>query len=205
MRWPIVVGIAAAVGGGAWFALRARSGAETAPSSKPGSNESYAPLSVLLDTAAIAAPSSPTLLVGSGEGARSEPAAAGEATPALPTPPALPIPSERTKSKEPSQAFASQQRDPVWAPATEREIKKRFQAVRGGTLQAAECRHDVCQLLIEGTSDDLATAQAWLETPRGLRGFARSVLLAGPPAGAEPPAPGTTATAVLTVYASFDR
>jgi hypothetical protein len=194
MRWLIVVGIAVLVGGGAWFALQG-GGDDPVPPAKLGSSDPRAP-----ETAAIYAPVAPTLGSGSGQPERmaNPPANPVASTGSTPTPA---LPTEGSGSggpRDPSQRFASQPRDPQWAAATEREIKRRVGAIRGARLDAAECRQDVCLLSISGTEDQLSTTLGGLETSRGLHGFASSVLLTGPESDA-------AGNRTIKVYASFTR
>ncbi|MEJ7600040.1 MAG: hypothetical protein WKG01_19185 [Kofleriaceae bacterium] len=76
--------------------------------------------------------------------------------------------------------FTNQVRDPKWAVETERGIHQRFVRVRGAKLRAAECRHDRCRLVIAGTKAQLAQTITDLQGPRGLSGFAASVVLGTP-------------------------
>jgi hypothetical protein len=77
--------------------------------------------------------------------------------------------------------FEAQSRDADWAPATEKEIKRRFAVgIREGKLDATECRQDQCLLTMSGTEEEMTKALADLETEGGLRGYADHIILDGP-------------------------
>lgn len=125
--------------------------------------------------ATVAAPEAPSL---------------GSAAPA----PALP-PSTGPTAED---LFFDEVRDAAWAERTEAEITKRWAQVRGGKLESTECRQTQCRLVVTGAQDDVATAIADLEGPRGLHGFAENILLTNPARNAD-------GSVVLRLYARFDR
>jgi len=170
-RAPFVVGVLAIVAVVAWLVLR---GDSTPPSNPtPATNKSDAPGAA--GRAKIAAPEGPSL---------------GSATrPELP-----PLPASPTAD----QVFADEDRDDAWAPKAEAELAKRWKQIRAGKLESTECRQTQCRLVITGSQDDVATAIADLEGPRGLHGYAQNVLLTSPSKNAD----GTIA---LRIYARFDR
>jgi hypothetical protein len=95
-------------------------------------------------------------------------------------------------------AFDAQPRDPAWAAKTEREIEQRFTKVRGGTLEATECRQSACRLTITGSEGDVGQTIADLESPRGMHGYARSITLTAPEKRPD-------GTLVLRAIANFER
>lgn len=94
-------------------------------------------------------------------------------------------------------AFESEDRDPSWAPETEADIKARFKYLRGGRLDAVECRQDQCLLTMSGTEEEMTRTIAELETPAGLRDYAERILLGGPEVA--------NGKMTLKVTAFFDR
>lgn len=94
--------------------------------------------------------------------------------------------------------FEAQSRDPAWAQTTEREIKTRFAKVRGGKLDAMECRQSACRLTISGSEGDVGQTIADLESPRGLHGFAKTIILSAPEKRPD-------GSIVLRATAVFDR
>ena len=95
-------------------------------------------------------------------------------------------------------AFEAQTRDADWAPATEKEIKRRFAVgVREGKLDSAECRQDQCLLAMSGSEDEMSKAIADLETEGGLRNYADHIILDGPVQ--------QNGKITVRVYAVFDR
>lgn len=185
-RWPIVVGIAAICGGIAWFALRRPAAPAMAParskeiiaSSSPGKAAIGAPLPPILDA------------IGSSAGV----SASGTPSPVLPE--GSPAPNAWAEVS-PAVTFAGQDRDLAWAPTTEAEIKRRFTAIRGARLESTECRQDQCMIVIAGTQDDLGNTLAAIEEPRGLHGFAETILLTAPEQ--------RNGQLVLRAYAKFAR
>ena len=167
-RTPFVVGLLAIVAIVAWLILRGDS-AQDAP--KP------TPPAATRDSAAIRAPERPAL---GGDTAR-------------PNLPALPAGGPTAED-----TFSEEDRDAAWAPKTETEIAKRWKQVRGGKLESTECRRTQCRLVVAGTEADVAAAIADLEGPRGLHGFAESVLLTNP-------AKSSDGTITLRIYATFAR
>lgn len=96
-------------------------------------------------------------------------------TPTEPLPPPSPTPDTTAV------AFEAQARDTVWAPATEAEIRHRFDTgVRAGRIEGTECRADQCLLTMSGTEEEMARAIRDLETEAGLRKFADHIILGGP-------------------------
>jgi hypothetical protein len=169
-RAGLVVGAVVITAGIAWFALRGREDNTTQPGPiDPGSATVTTPggsdngSSFIRTTrdgkAAIFAPAGPALE--SGESDRGEGSAA-------------------TVAVSPDSAFDSETRDAAWAARTEDEIRRRFRSLRGGSLDATECRQDQCLLTLSGTEEQMAQTLAELETRRGLVGFAHHVLLTGP-------------------------
>ena len=123
---------------------------------------------VVVATAGVAA-------CGSEESSRPAPIASQDAAQAPKSRPVPPAPV--TPASDP---FEAQVRDPKWADLTERGITQRFARVRGGRLRATECRHDRCRLVIAGTKAQLAQTIADLQGPRGLSGYAASIMLGTP-------------------------
>lgn len=95
-------------------------------------------------------------------------------------------------------AFEDQTRDAEWATATEREIKRRYDKIRGAKLVDTECRHDRCRMDLVGSTGDVGRAIEDLEGPRGFHGFAATISLTAPTRNSD----GTVA---LRVFAAFDR
>lgn len=187
-RAGLVVGAVAITAGIAWFALRSREDRTTEPVRRdPGSATANAPAgsdsgsSFIRTTrdgkAAIFAPAGPAL-EGSGSGSTE-----GSAATAV-------VASSDS-------AFDSETRDPVWAARTEDEIRRRFRSLRGGSLDATECRQDQCLLTLSGTEEQMAQTIAELETKRGLVGFAHHVVLTGPEQ--------KDGKLVIKAYAKFER
>ena len=167
-RTPFVVGILAIVAVVAWLLLRGDSAQDPAPASKAGS-------AAQTGSAAKSAPAGPSL-----------PAAD-------PTKPAL---SSTTPTAD--DTFSEESRDDAWATKTEAELTKRWKQIRGAKLESTECRQTQCKLVVTGAENDVATAIADLEGPRGLHGFAENVLLTSPARNADD-------TIVLRIYAKFSR
>ena len=167
-RAPYVVGLLAILGFVAWLVVR--------------DNGTSAPDTPARGSADLTAPS-PT-------------GKAAPAGPSLPTPnPAAPaLPPAPTADD----TFSEEPRDDTWADQTEAELAKRWTKIRGAKLESTECRQSQCRLLVTGAQDDVATAIADLEGPRGLHGFARGVHLTSP----ETRADGTVA---LRVFVRFER
>lgn len=95
-------------------------------------------------------------------------------------------------------AFEAQERDADWAPATESEIKHRFNTgVRAGHLDHTECRADQCLLTMSGSEEEMGKVLADLETEGGLRNFADHIILSGPE--------NRDGKLVVKAYAVFDR
>lgn len=185
-RWPIVVGIAALGGGLAWCAARGEEAASppasTAPVDPRGSAIG-APAGA--GQAAIRAPAGPSLGSGSGH------PFGGDPVPSIEAPPIDAGPSPQQL------AFGAQTRDPAWAGTTETEIKRRLGKLDGARLVAAECRRDQCELTIGGSQEELSAALGVIESPRGLRDYARSVLLTAPEQ--------RDGRLIVRAYAQFER
>lgn len=96
-----------------------------------------------------------------------------------PSPPALPSPAT---SDPRDAAFTSEPREAAWAAPTERELRARFQAVRGGKLADLECRTRQCRAVITGNEAELGHTIAELSGSHGLHGYADKVVLAAPDA-----------------------
>ena len=170
-RAGLVVGAVAITAGIAWFALRGREDSTTEPGKiAPGSAEvtvtppagSDGGSAFIRKTrdgkAAIFAPAGPSL-EGSGGGEGSEG-------------PRVVV--------TPDSAFDAETRDAAWAAKTEDEIKRRFRSLKGGSLDATECRQDQCLLTLSGTEEQVTQTLAELETKRGLVGFAHHIVLTAP-------------------------
>ena len=115
--------------------------------------------------------------------------------PARPTPSA---PAPDAVTADTGTAFEAQERDANWAPATEAEIRHRFDTgVRAGRLERAECRADQCLLTMSGSEEEMAKVIADLETEGGLRNFADHIILGGPEQ--------RDGKLVVKAYAVFDR
>ena len=134
---------------------------------------------------------------GSADLTRPKSKVAAPAEPSLPAPSTTPAPS-LPPAPTADDAFSEESRDDAWADQTEAELAKRWTNVRGAKLERTECRQSQCRLLVTGSQDDVATAIADLEGPRGLHGFARGVHLTSP----ETRADGTVA---LRVFVRFER
>lgn len=94
--------------------------------------------------------------------------------------------------------FDRQTRDPAWAPRTEKTVRERFTKVRGGKLQSIECRESACRLEIAGSEGDIGQAIADLESPRGMHGFAKNIILSAPERKPD-------GSVVLRATATFER
>lgn len=92
----------------------------------------------------------------------------------------MPRPELPTGPSHADQKFDAEQRDGGWASEVESGIKQRFEKVRGGKLEAAECRQTQCKLTIIGSEGELAQTIADLEGARGLHGYAKNILLTAP-------------------------
>lgn len=101
-------------------------------------------------------------------------------------------------SRESHADFEAEVRDTAWAPGVETEIKTRFEKVRGGKLEQADCRKTRCRMTIVGNEGDLAQTISDLEGPRGLHGYAKSILLTAPTRKPD-------GTVELRAIALFDR
>jgi len=181
-RLPLLVGGAAAVAALAYVALRDGASPES-PAISQGSTEQYA-------RAAISAPAGPTLSPAP-EAPSSAPAAPSVAAVTGPVP--APV---SAASPDPGEAYVAQDRDPAWARATEQQIRTRLAKLRV-PLEAVECRHDQCELVLAGTTEAISDSLAQLETADGLNGFARSIRLTAPVQQGE--------RMTLRAYAQFDR
>ncbi len=179
-RWTILVGVAAISGGIAWFALR------------DGGSSAEDPAKI--------APEGSTHL-GAGAGATTSAAGSGSAgrTGKIDqTPLQRPLAAGSAAALAPQNtAFEAEDRDPSWAPETEADIKARFKYLRGGRLDAVECRQDQCLLTMSGTEEEMSRTIAELETPAGLRDYAERILLGGPEVA--------NGKMTLKVTAYFDR
>jgi hypothetical protein len=94
--------------------------------------------------------------------------------------------------------FAREPRDLAWAGDTERALRVRFAAIRGGRLDDTECRTRQCRLVIVGTRDQLARTIRELAGSHGLHGYAADIALAAPEARSD----GAFA---MRAYAQFSR
>jgi hypothetical protein len=172
-RAGIVVGIAAITGGIAMFAC----GSKSEPNAKSAPEGS---------TALTATP-------GSASTTARDPKI-DIAPAARPTPTTAPT----AATTETNAAFEAQERDGDWAPATEAEIRHRFDTgVRAGRLEKTECRADQCLLTMSGTEEEMAKVIADLESEGGLRNFADHIILGGPEQ--------RDGKLVVKAYAVFDR
>ncbi len=173
-RWPILVGAVAITGGIAWFAL-----------DRGGSSSPNATHSAPEDSNRVAVANGPGTSATGRTGKidlvpLQRPQAAGSAE--------LPAPNT---------AFESQARDAAWASETEGDIRARIRHLRGGTLDAVECRQDQCLLTMSGSEEEMSRSIAELETQAGLRDYADHILLTGPEQ--------RNGKLSIKVYASFDR
>ncbi|MDQ3364615.1 MAG: hypothetical protein M3680_04225 [Myxococcota bacterium] len=176
-RVPIVVGGLAIVGIVTWIALR---GDATPPAPPPRP-----------------APAAPATVVPTPNGSTPDAAAWTGATP--PAPAADPAADPATPATPPAQlAFEAEVRDDGWATTTEREIQARFAKLRRDTLRATECKTGQCRVLLVGTQDAVGDTIADLEGPRGMHGFAKTVLLTAPTQQPD-------GTVELRAFLSFER
>ncbi len=176
-RWPILVGAVAISGGIAWFALR------------DGGTSSRTDGKIAPEASGSPAGTTPTL-PGSGATGRTGkidivPVQRPQATQGSAELPA------------PNTAFEAQDRDAAWASNTEGDIRARVRQLRGGKLDAVECRQDQCLLTMSGSEEEISRSISELETQAGLRDYADHILLTGPE-----PRDGKLS---IKVYASFDR
>lgn len=114
------------------------------------------------------------------------------AAPPAASPPALPAINPQ------DDAFDREPRDPAWAGGTERALRVRFAAIRGGRLADTECRTRQCRLVIVGTRDQIARTIRELAGAHGLHAAAADIALAAPEARSD----GTFA---MRAYALFSR
>ncbi len=98
----------------------------------------------------------------------------------------------------PAEIYASERRDDSWAAATEAEIGRRFQAIRGAKLDATDCRATRCALTLSGTQAQISKTIADLESNRGLHGYAETIVLTTPEKRPD-------GTVVLVAIATFRR
>lgn len=177
-RWTILVGVAAISGGIAWFALRDRGSSAEDPA-KIAPEGSAHPSPGVVSTSSTAGSAGRTGKIDQIPLQRPQP-----------TQSAAPLPPQNT-------AFEAEDRDPSWAPETEADIKARVKYLRGGQLDAVECRQDQCLLTMSGTEEEMSRTIAELETPAGLRDYADRILLGGPEVA--------NGKMTLKVTAFFDR
>ncbi len=179
-RWGIVVGGLVAAAAIAWFTMHRSGSADDSGKIAPAGSTNLTP--------------DDRVTTGSGSRAgrdgkvdlspRSRPEHFGSAN-------EQPLPASGT-------VFEAQTRDADWAPATEKEIKRRFAvAVREGKLDSAECRQDQCLLAMSGNEEEMSKAIADLETEGGLRNYADHIILDGPVQ--------ENGKMTVRVYAVFDR
>lgn len=185
-RSAIVVGIVVLAAGGAYLGLRGGN-----PTNSQPTGGAALPDPRGSGKAAIAAPEGPTLPTGSGQVT----AVTIDAAPVAEVSDASPVDAPLAGS--PEQVFPTQQRDPAWAGKTETELRRRIAKLDGAKLEAAECRHDQCLLTLGGSQEDMATALARLESPKGLIGFAESIYLTAPEE--------RDGKLIVRAYAVFDR
>jgi hypothetical protein len=135
-----------------------------------------------------------------GTGSAEPPVAPKVGVPERPVLPDAGTPRPELPGQQPTgdSKFEAETRDGDWAEETENTIQKRFEKVRGGKLEAAECRQSQCKLTISGSEGDVAKTIADLEGPRGLHGFAKNILLTAPSKKPD-------GTIELRAYAIFDR
>jgi hypothetical protein len=164
-RAGLVVGAVAITAGIAWFALRGREDDTTPPvKADPGSAPVTAPAGSDSGSAFIRTPRDGKAAIFAPAGPSLEGSASGSTD----------------GSVAPTSTFDSETRDAVWAPKTEDEIRRRFKSLRGGSLDATECRQAQCLLTLSGSEEQIGQTLAELETRRGLVGFAHHVVLSGP-------------------------
>jgi len=77
-------------------------------------------------------------------------------------------------------AFTNEPREDAWASRTERELRARFQAMRGGRLAEVECRARQCRVLVAGSQAELGKTINELGGSHGLHGYADQVELTPP-------------------------
>ncbi len=134
--------------------------------------------------------------------AKPAPAPAQTGTTKTPAAPALPAQPPEVPNVPPAptadDTFSQETRDVAWAAATEAQINERWKQVRGGKLESLECRQTQCRVVVKGSEDDVATSVADLEGPRGMHGFAQSVMLTNPQKHDD-------GTISLRVFVRFDR
>jgi hypothetical protein len=155
MRWP-VVGLLATAAVVAWLLMRDTDAPAERPT--PGSAKTTGP-------AKISAPDNPAL--------------PPRPSPSL-SPSASAQPSTPATGPTAEDDFQTETRDDDWAKETEAELAKRFKRLRAGKIESTECRQSQCRVVIGGSTDDVATAVADLEGPRGLHGYAKDVRLTSP-------------------------
>jgi hypothetical protein len=178
VRWPIVVGIVAVGGGLAWLLLRGND------------RDPAAPVAV---TAPAPTPPVPALHP------TPDPTPTPEVAPVLPRAVDDRLRPQLPDVVSPVDTFAQERRDDAWAVATEAEIAKRLEHLRGAALERTECRQTECRLVLAGEDPkELGKAIADLQGKHGLVGFASSLLLTA----AEPRADGRL---VLRAFATFER
>lgn len=191
-RVAIVVGILALGGTTAYLFLggdKSTGSQETPAAAREGS--AVAPAAPT-GKAAISAPAGPALATGSAA------APAVVEAPSEPAPTTAPPPPTASASAATPESFAAQQRDPAWAGKTENELRNRIPKLGTAQLEAAECRHDQCQLTLGGSQDDVAAILARLESPtKGITNFAKSVMLTAPEQQGD--------KLVIRAYAQFER
>lgn len=96
-----------------------------------------------------------------------------------PTPsPSLPVAIDAAPALTPADGFASETRDPAWAPQIEAEIAERL--AKAPAKIRTECRTSRCQLTLDGPTDDVSKTLGALESTKGLIQFADSLYLTKP-------------------------
>jgi hypothetical protein len=186
-RWGIVVGVLVIAAGIAWFAMH-----------RGGSADGDTTSSKASQARPTSAPEGSANLTSSARGSGS---ATGRDGKVDLSPKSRPEHFGAANEQPPpvsGTAFEAQSRDADWAPAAEREIKRRFAVgIREGKLDSTECRQDQCLLTMSGTEDEMSKALADLETEGGLRGYADHIVLDGPVQ--------QNGKMIVRAYAVFDR
>ena len=105
-----------------------------------------------------------------------EPAVAAPHATTTPAPVLVAIPDAGPEPTTPAARFAAEPVDDDWKARTESELRKRLAKLPGGPA-GLECRQTTCEIRVQGSQADMATAIRDLEE---LRDTAQSVLLTQP-------------------------
>jgi hypothetical protein len=178
-RWPLVVGVTTIIAVVAWFLLRDDD--LSTPAARPPAGDGSSGLT--RREPAVSAPAGPRLGSDVEWGTEAERPELPPATPATPS-------ADGT--------FEAQARDDGWARRTEADLQKRMKNIRGGKLDDIECRETMCRIIVIGSEAEVAKTVDELESPRGLSGYAKSLLLTAPERKPD-------GSIVLRLYPRFDR